>query len=500
MKLAAGIFGGLMLLVPAGGFAACDCPAPNAPSEDGGHVIWRGPEPIGLDEIARLAAPILWFSSDEPLFLNAEGVRPLPDPHPCDPAGGAGIVYYQVNTIVNDGSERVTWPGQDDPDFMRKVDNFIISYFFYYSEDLGMDGHTHDIEVCKMQVFADQEGDCFQARIKLVVGLAHGVTWYDNIHEVESDTHFPITLLVEEGKHASCPDRNGDGIYTPGYDVNRRVNDAWGVRDVLSTGHLIGSGYNASMTKPRFFTFRMLPPASTERCPGRPSRAARSPESIGTYELRAANTIPLCDAVARGKEEKPDDESDSLRVLREDRQRLGHMMKDHHFGDQYQPDQMQSRIAKNLGASPIESPTMWVPSFSLRHDGFGTMGVTFVFRGLDGGVVWAIPKVNIMREQLGLDLLFTPSVSRWADWYVTVGTDRIDGKTQEVDGEEQVIREVKWDFATEAGYRFRFRVPQAIKPAVLYYDFGGVRLGMRTNGFDSLSRFRLVAEIGAGIF
>jgi hypothetical protein len=350
-----------------------------------------------------------------------------------------------------------------------------------------------------MQIFIDREGGCYAARIRLVVGLAHGVTWYDNILEVTPDTRFPINLFVEEGKHASCPDRNADGIYTPGYDVNRRVNDAWGVRDVLSTGHLIGSGYQGSMTKPRYANLRMLPPDSPARCPGMISRSSMSPESIGAYELRPANTIPLCDAVARGKEKAPEGESDSLRVIREDRARLAHMMKDHKFGDQYEPVQTSSRLVK-LGSSPIESPSMWIPSFSLRHDGLGTVGVTFVFRGIDGGVVWAIPKVNLMREHTGLDLLFTPSVSRWADWYVTVGTDRIKSKSEEIDGEEVETRPRKWDFATEAGYRFRFRVPQQIKPALLYYDFGGVRLGMRTNGFDSLRRFRLVAEIGAGVF
>jgi hypothetical protein len=161
---------------------------------------------------------------------------------------------------------------------------------------------------------------------------------------------------------------------------------------------------------------------------------------------------------------------------------------------------MTGGIVKNLAASPIESPTMWVPSFSLRHDGLGTVGVTFVLRGIDAGMVWATPKVNLLREHLGLDLLFTPSVSRWADWYVAVGADRIKEKTEEIDGEEQVIRELKWDMATEVGYRFRFHVPQAIKPFVLTYDFGGVRLGVRANGFDRLERFRLIAEIGAGIF
>ena len=46
------------------------------------------------------------------------------------------------------------------------------------------------------------------------------------------DKYGKVTLLVEEGKHAVAPDRNADGVYTPGYDVNKRIKDAWGVRDV----------------------------------------------------------------------------------------------------------------------------------------------------------------------------------------------------------------------------------------------------------------------------
>ena len=52
---------------------------------------------------------------------------------------------------------------------------------------------------------------------------------------------FPVRVLVEEGKHASILDRNGDGVYTPGYDVNSRVNDAWGLRDVLGSSVLMGA-------------------------------------------------------------------------------------------------------------------------------------------------------------------------------------------------------------------------------------------------------------------
>ena len=35
-------------------------------------------------------------------------------------------------------------------------------------------------------------------------------------------------------RHGLATDKNGDGVFTPGYDVN----DAWCVRDIIRTGML----------------------------------------------------------------------------------------------------------------------------------------------------------------------------------------------------------------------------------------------------------------------
>ena len=488
----------LGITLPASHLAAaesCDCPPA---AELGRGILWRGAEPIGLEEIARLAAPVLWYSSDEPLFLA--GSAALPDPHPCDPKGGAGVVYYQAQELHLIGSERVTLPPQDDPDLFRKVDGLVLSYYFYYGRDIGMEPHTHDIEVVKMDLKLEHTNACYQLRLSTVMGLAHGVFWYNNILKIEPDTRLPITILVEEGKHASCPDRNADGIYTPGYDVNHRVNDAWGVRDVLGTGFLAGSSYQASMAKTRELHYRMLPPEVPERCSGRLSRSSRSEEMMGRYDLRPANLIQICDQVAAKKEEEPENETPEAREARLDRARIAAMMKDHHFGQAYEPNQVELSPFKNLTSSMVESPSAWIPSISLRQDGPYALGFTFIFRGINTNLVWAVPKLNLMRHHRGYEMLFTPSASRWADWYVTVGTDHFKELTKEVDGEEIVTRKDSWMLATEAGYRFRFRVPQKLKPATFWYDFGGVRFGVRSNGFDSLENLRLVAEIGAGVW
>ena len=58
-------------------------------------------------------------------------------------------------------------------------------------------------------------------------------------------------LLVEEGKHGLATDKNGDGVFTKGYDANVRINDAWGTRDIIRTGRLFTGGYQGWMAKVR---------------------------------------------------------------------------------------------------------------------------------------------------------------------------------------------------------------------------------------------------------
>ena len=71
---------------------------------------------------------------------------------------------------------------------------------------------------------------------------------------------YRLISLVEEGKHAIGTDKNGDGYFTPTYDVNVRVNDAWGVRDVMRTGQLFSGGFQSWFAKVRFEQHRVFPP------------------------------------------------------------------------------------------------------------------------------------------------------------------------------------------------------------------------------------------------
>ena len=55
----------------------------------------------------------------------------------------------------------------------------------------------------------------YALRIDRTIAKAHGFLWYDNNLVTDKYTLFPMTILFEEGKHASCTDKNRDGVYAP---------------------------------------------------------------------------------------------------------------------------------------------------------------------------------------------------------------------------------------------------------------------------------------------
>jgi hypothetical protein len=159
-----------------------------------------------------------------------------------------------------------------------------------------MGRHPHDLEVVEMEIsLGRDDSGRGEARLKRVIGFEHGTDLYSNELHVEPDTRLPITGLVEEGKPAGVPDRNADGIYTPGYDVNRRVNDAWAIRDVLGSGFLTAGALQASMAKPRRLADRRRPPRIDDARPSSilPSHE-RDDSSPPRYILRPAAEVPTC--------------------------------------------------------------------------------------------------------------------------------------------------------------------------------------------------------------
>jgi hypothetical protein len=236
------------------------------------------------------------------------------------------------------------------------------------------------------------------------------------------------------------------------------------------------------MTKTRIPDLRMRPPEVPDLCPSLPSDAARKEEFLGRYELRPAHTISICDEVTEGKKH------------------LATMMKDHGFGTEHQPEQYEANALLDV-AKGINSPASIVPSICLRRDGGPKLGISFLLRGLDGGEFWLVPKFNLMfQERYSAEAMVTPSASRWIDWYFALGAEYLREKSETVNGEKIVTRDDDWDYGIEWGWKFRFRAPSKIRPFLLGYHFGGMRVGIRANGFDDLDKTRIIVEIGAGVW
>jgi hypothetical protein len=293
-----------------------------------------------------------------------------------------------------------------------------------------------------------------------------------------------MTLFVEEGKHGSCTDRNADGIYTRGYDVNQTVNDAWGVRDIMGSGLLLSSAYSPEMTKPRTDAYRLLPPETSLPCAeGFLSSTEDRSEGLGRYELRPGNRVPRCPDAPKAEY-------------------LISLMDYHHYGREEQPAQYASTVEQNALKS-LKSPESFL-SVSLRSE--GALGASLVFKGLDMRQGWIVPKVNVNSFSASLGAMYTPSASRFFDWYLVAGPRRqFEPRqvTQEIDTEEgrrevTFTRPPSWDFYWEIGTRIRAEVPSKIRPFVLGYHFAGIRVGVQALGIGRLDDIRIVFEIGAG--
>ena len=226
--------------------SACAC----ADSTGGfiqGTLLWRGGHAPDLSSIATLAAPILWSRPTSRCSSLVTGHFPTAS-HAIGPRRTAP--YVQVRAVVLRGGERVQTPAEDDGRFFEKAQALTIRYFFYYRRDIGVGGHPHDMEAVDLDLRLDMSGGCYTIRIASAVGLAHGVAWYENELHLELDTRLPLTVLVEEGKHASSPDRNADR------HLHARLRRQPAGERVLGhpvtaegSGYLLSSRSSATMTK-----------------------------------------------------------------------------------------------------------------------------------------------------------------------------------------------------------------------------------------------------------
>jgi hypothetical protein len=517
-----------------------------------GAVILRAPKGrITPDDIARCAAPVLWFSPDEPLETS-----PLPAPLPIiGNSNGTSVAYYRIRRDGVVGSGGFLF----DYTYRRVV---VVRYMFYYPRDVGFGGHWHDLESLEVsaeftsETIANEEFEV--VRIVRAAGAAHGIGWYSNILDVGADDRvsLPLHVLVEEGKHATSPDRNADGHFNPGFDVNRFTKDAWGIRDTLSSKYLPGSAYAAHMTKPRFGG-RLVRPALVERS---------DPESWDVqYSLRRATSRPdtvnaadwPCVAAAGGTFRiKKLTASNLPKDLRDDARDEVGWLNDLLNGKQF-CDGLQSPrpvwlrlvgaesvyvggflLAGSNGLSLNDLPAVYFllgpaafasmqvlvnpyrnalfPSrpylrvrealqFGVRSDAgraFMVFGFpAFVDRvpGVDGQLAfrYEFRRIGWLRYHRSFDdgtgpaqktfagtLLYTPSVSRIADWYAALGVDSFNGAYGTYS-----------KAAVEGGVRLRFPLPKWIP-----IPFVGVRLGARTSDLRTMSAARPIVEVGLGAF
>ncbi len=461
-------------------------------------VIWWGEEQyLTAKRLVSYAAPVVWFSPDEPSLERAEGPEIMhPEPFTFDRPAESPVLYYQITDLqMRESAEEGEAFQRDEEDVdqslinLRAVVGLNASFYAYYQSEEGVGSHPHDIEpagfrlvVLRGNDVGEYVGDCSEDLYLIAVtrttGKAHGLVWFWNVLDTDELTRFPMHLLVEEGKHAFGTDKNGDGVFTPAYDVNVRVNDAWGVRDNIRTGTLFSGAYQAWMTKVRQPQHRVLPPLP-EDSPLREELAVRTEGSeLATYEIRPFPAV----------ESAGDDEA------------LRHLMENQ--AEPEGPKMGRIRDPEQLGRFMAEGAVLKSFSVSLYAD--GDLGFSFTFPffivahlndPMTGGyLVHRMYLKNKRLRDFGWMITYMPSASRWMDTYLGAGYESL------VMEEEDGSRSRQRGFVMETGLKFRSNIGHSPLRFLPFTDFWGVRVGVKNWGFWNIDRMTYVIEFGAGSF
>jgi hypothetical protein len=496
--------------------------------------------PLTFERLARMAAPILWFSPREFLLVESHDVQPTATP--LDGSSAAGVVYFRIRQIRLKDPDTARSPtlrtdstalqngtspwdctlGSQLP--LDELDRVTIRYFFYYKEDRGVGGHLHDLEGLELQVRirrACWKGSCaYSALLESASGASHGVAWYTSVLDVfkARDTEFPLTVLVEENKHASSPDRDGDGVYMPHYDINVSSNDGWGVRDIAGTGTLGSPAYRTEqsrLVRPLHPETRVLPP---DDWPARVRAQAVDHEkrlvavnavaaedrlnALPRYELRRSWESKACDQKTRQA-----DRAAIVAAKVAEPSLLVDLIDEPDFckgPQQLQvkgPFNLKVQKASDVFAIVYPGPRnqygymRWTDRMSLSYRHSQGDGFTYVGPPIPGAAApifggWIVGKFNVefdahakRLQTISIDAMYTPSASRSASSYVAVGKEWHYAPGTPADGR----------LALEGGIKFRFPVEHAP-----FAKFLGGRIGLRANGLDPITAPRLVFEFGAG--
>jgi hypothetical protein len=499
------VFASLVALMASGGAAWAQAPG-SAPPADGccAHgelaekhgLIWTGTDQtMTIERLAAYAAPVLWFSPDEPLLKlrrklgKAKGREILiPEPFPFEGDPGVPVVYYRVRRIL----QRIDEPGEgayvrnkerlgDSVLDLGKIDGIDLDFFFYYSMDYGGGAHVHDVESMETRLAVVRRPDCMECPWVLglmrATGKAHGIRWYDNTIEVDGATSLPVHILVEEGKHASCTDRNADGYYTPGFDVTERVNDAWGLRDTLGTGVFFSGQFQSWMAKVRNEDTRVFPPLPGDS----PLRERYTRDGVYAPDNAVYTLRPYPGADLAAPDLKP------------------------FIADKGDPD-----WPKVEPDSDLEAFETWLGdesfarSWALSFRADGDLGLSLAFPllilknvqdPLGGG--WIVNRVYLKDTKLrdfGWLLHYTTSASRWVDGYLAAGWEH------DVFDLEEGGTQARDRFVAETGIKLRVNIHHTPLKALakLGTDFWGLRVGIRAVGLWDFEQIGFVFEFGAG--
>jgi hypothetical protein len=454
---------------------------------------WEGKDSVmSLKKLAAYCAPIFWFSADEPELFNKKGkdIR-IPVHFPFEIPTDTPVVYYQFKNFVARGDDEIspyvkdTSDGADKKVDLKKFSAFEIYYSHFYSNEAGLGGHKYDTEQAQFRVYVNRpktdSANIFQLIILEVTGKAHALAWYDNIWSVDPhaiEVKLPMHIHVEEGKHASCPDINGDGYYTPGYDVNVRTNDAWGIRDVIRTGTLFASEYHTYYSKVRLPEYKVMPPLP-EDSPLRKKYmrdGVYSPDNA-VYQLRE---FPNPKLAGRDEHLKHDMES-------------------------YYIDEKPEMVSEGFIDSWFEDE-MYIRSFAFAfRGGRNEYGISIAFplllvKNVEAPLIggWIVNRIYFQDKFLrdfGYSLLYTPSASRFMDPYLSAGFEM----DREVNAEGKGITE--WKPVMETGLKFRANVSYSpLKFLRFISPFWGFRIGIKNTGFPLIKNLNYIFEIGAGVW
>jgi len=504
--------------------ASCDF------SDVPGAVWWGTRYQMTVEELASYLAPVYWFSPDEPLLYGSRDARRrtpqsgsairLPEVLPFEePSPDRPVVYYQLEEVIS-------FSDSPDPGFVRNEEDvgmsivdlrtvgaLRISFFAYFTDEWGLGAHLHDLEAAEFRVAVPRTGTgeteglgaarCDETNYMLMVTVvkakAHGIVWFWNVIDVGDQTKFPMHLLVEEGKHGLATDKNRDGKYTPGYDVSRHVNDAWGVRDIISTGALFRGGFEAWMAKDRRPEHRVFPPLPED------SQARADFATTGAYELPhieyALRPLPAAE-LALTSPGVPDPRG------------LYRFMSSHG-----QPDWPETDSSKDPGEFDEwvrEREIIRSFGVALRVDGDVGVSVTmplWIVRNFEepmtgGFVVHRIYWMNKGLSDFGWQLLYTSSASRWIDGYLAAGIEVATIDKVEAPGGDLPPGELpdpttgtRTDFTFETGVKFRGQISGSPLGFLSFLtDFWGLRMGLQSRGFFDVDRWRFVLEFGAGVW